>query len=239
MQGDVLYFDAERGIGFANGDDGNRYHFDRADLPGGYAPRKGMRIAFTPAGNRAGRIQPEGGFVAVPTVASSASLREARPTGAVPTVSAGALASAPTSPRGAEASPGARSLFGHFLYCVTGGYIRFSGRARRKEYWGFVLFFMVAMMLLVTIGGTLDGVTGNLDDDEPIFLFSLAGLYTLAMILPSIAVTVRRIHDIGLSGWFALLGLIPSIGSLIILVFALMPSQKQPNRWGEAPPGAL
>jgi uncharacterized membrane protein YhaH (DUF805 family) len=102
-----------------------------------------------------------------------------------------------------------------------------------------VLFFMVAMMLLVTIGGTLDGVTGNLDDDEPIFLFSLAGLYTLAMILPSIAVTVRRIHDIGLSGWFALLGLIPSIGSLIILVFALMPSQKRSNKWGEAPPDAL
>ncbi|WP_170314624.1 hypothetical protein [Aquibium carbonis] len=43
MQGEVLYFDAERGIGFANGDDGNRYHFDRSDLPGGYAPRKGAR----------------------------------------------------------------------------------------------------------------------------------------------------------------------------------------------------
>ena len=51
--------------------------------------------------------------------------------------------------------------------------------------------------------------------------------------------TVRRIHDIGLSGWFILLGLIPTVGNLIILVFALIPSQGKANRWGEVPPGAL
>lgn len=238
VQGDVLYFDAERGIGFANGDDGNRYHFDRGDLPGGYAPRKGARIAFTPAGNRAGRIQPEGGVAAAPAAATVA-LRETRRTGAVPSVSTGALASAPASPRGAEASPDARSLFGHFLYCVTGGYIRFSGRARRKEYWGFVLFLVVTISLLALVALVIDAAAGNLDRDEPMALAILPTLFGLAMIPPSIAVTIRRIHDIGLSGWFALLGLIPTIGSLIILVFALMPSQKQPNRWGEVPPGAL
>ena len=233
MKGDVLYFDAERGIGFANGDDGNRYHFDRADLPSGFAPQKGTRIAFAPTGNRAGAIKPEGGFAAAAPVAA----RETRPGGAVPPVAAGTAASS-TSPR-PEASPDALSLFGYFRACVTGDYARFRGRARRKEYWGFVLFFMVTMVLLVAVGGILDGVTGNLDDEEPIFLISLTGLFTLAMIVPSIAVTVRRIHDLGLSGWFALLGLIPTVGSLIILVFALIPSQKHANRWGEVPPGVL
>ena len=236
MRGEVLYFDAERGIGFANGEDGNRYHFDRADLPGGYAPRKGVRIAFTPSGNRAGAVQPEGGFATAPA-APAVAPREARPTGAVPSVAAGAVAS--VSARGVGLSPASTSLWGYFRHCVTGGYASFRGRARRREYWGFVLFFMVAMTLFVTIGGILDGVTGNLDDEQPIFLFSLTGLFSVTMIVPSIAVTVRRIHDIGLSGWFVLLGLIPTVGSLILIVFALIPSQKKPNRWGEVPAGAL
>lgn len=236
MQGDILYFDAERGIGFAQGDDGNRYHFDRSDLPAGYAPRKGLRIAFTPTGNRAGAIRPEGGLTAAPA-APVAVARETRRTGAVPSVAAGRTG--PSTERGAAASSDALSLFGYFTACITGGYARFRGRARRKEYWGFMLFFMVAMTLTVAIGAALDGVTGNLDDEEPLFLLVLTGLFTLAMIVPSVAVTVRRIHDLGLSGWFVLLGLIPSVGSLIILVFALIPSQKRPNKWGEVPAGAV
>ncbi|MFN3547969.1 MAG: DUF805 domain-containing protein [Mesorhizobium sp.] len=237
MKGEVLYFDDERGIGFANGDDGNRYHFDRGDLPAGYAPRKGMRIAFTPSGNRAGAIQPEGGFVAAPAAASP-STREARPTGAVPSITAGAVTSAPMSAQPADA-PDPRSLFGHFRYCVTGGYARFGGRARRREYWGFVLFFLLMMSLVSFAALVIDAGAGNLDRDEPITLAILAPLVLLAMILPSIAVTVRRIHDIGLSGWFVLLGLIPTIGSLILIVFALIPSQGKANRWGDVPPGAL
>ena len=235
MQGEILYFDAERGIGFANGDDGNRYHFDRGDLPGGYSPRKGMRIAFTPTGNRAGRIEAQGGSVAAAPVAP---VRETRPTGAVPWVSGGAVA-APGVSAPAPTDPGALSLFGYFLRCVTGGYVRFSGRARRKEYWGFVLFFMLTITLLALVALFIDAAVGNLDRDEPITLAILPTLFGLAMVLPSIAVTVRRIHDIGLSGWFVLLGLIPTIGSLILIVFALIPSQKNPNRWGEVPVGAL
>jgi uncharacterized membrane protein YhaH (DUF805 family) len=244
VQGDILYFDAERGIGFASGDDGNRYHFDRGDLPAGCVPRKGMRIAFTPSGNRAGAIRPEGGFEGAPAAPVVAG-REARPTAAVPSVPAGSIASVPVSgsvsgpASGRGAAAASPSLFGSFRYGVTGGYADFRGRARRREYWGFMLFFMVMMTLTVAIGAALDGVTGNLDDEEPLFLLGLTGLFTLAMIVPSVAVTVRRIHDLGLSGWFVLLGLIPSVGSLIILVFALIPSQKRPNKWGEVPAGAL
>ncbi|RST85058.1 DUF805 domain-containing protein, partial [Aquibium carbonis] len=168
---------------------------------------------------------------------ASAAPRETRPTGAVPSVSAGAMASAPPMPRQAAEAADALSLFGYFKACVTGGYARFRGRARRKEYWGFVLFFLVTMTVLALVALFIDAALGNLDRDEPITLAILPGLFGLAMVLPSVAVTVRRIHDIGLSGWFVLLGLIPTIGSLIILVFALVPSQKNPNRWGEVPPG--
>lgn len=238
MKGEVLYFDDERGIGFANGDDGNRYHFDRGDLPAGYAPRKGIRIAFTPSGNRAGAIQPEGGFVVAPAPDSPARSAPAiaRPTSSVPQVTSGV---SPPPSAAAASAPGDRSLWGYFKGCVTSGYMRFGGRARRKEYWGFVLFFLLTTLALTAIAGIVDGVLGNLDRDEPIFTVVVPVLFVLSMILPSLAVTVRRVHDIGLSGWFVLLGLIPTVGNLIILVFALIPSQGKANRWGEVPPGAL
>lgn len=242
MQGDVLYFDAERGVGFVTGDDGNRYHFDRDDLPGGLEPAKGMRVAFVPAGNRARAItstaatpqpQPQ------PQVPEPASGRTAaRPRASVPSVSeAGQL----LPDRGAEPSePGnPASLFGYFRLCMTQRYARFQGRASRKEFWGFALFFFLATLALVTAGAILDGAIGNLDAEQPVFLTLLPLAGVLAMLVPSIAVTVRRIHDIGLSGWFYLLGFIPTIGSLIILVFALVPSQKQANKWGEGPGAPL
>jgi uncharacterized membrane protein YhaH (DUF805 family) len=237
VQGEVLYFDAERGIGFANGDDGNRYHFDRSDLPDSYVPHKGARIGFSPAGNRAASIQPEGGFTA-PPAAERGEARATRPSGAVPPLRAGdPVASAPGS--SALLSPEATSLWGYFLACVTRRYGRFSGRARRKEYWAFLLFFVVVTVLLTIAGAMVDAFLGNLQREEPIVLTIAPALFVLAMVVPSVAVTVRRIHDIGLSGWFVLLGLIPTIGNLIIVVFALIPSQKQPNRWGEVPAGAL
>ncbi|WP_187968425.1 DUF805 domain-containing protein [Aquibium microcysteis] len=255
MKGDVLYFDAERGIGFASGDDGNRYHFDRADLPAGFSPQKGMRIAFTPSGNRAGAIVPQGGIAAAPQTAVPAAPaaagptqavagRQARPAGAVPPVEAAptrAVPSVAAAPAPGAPLAGARplSLFGHFRSCVTAGYVRFRGRATRREYWGFVLFSVLAVLAVALAALILDASVGNLDRDEPIALAILAPLAVLALVLPSVAVTVRRIHDVGLSGWFVLLGLIPSVGSLIILVFALIPSQKRPNRWGEVPADVL
>ena len=128
-------------------------------------------------------------------------------------------------------------LFGHFRRAVTGRYADFRSRATRTEYWSFVLFFIVTMVALSLVGVMLDLAAGNLDDEEPFFTMALAGLTGIALFLPGLAVTVRRIHDIGLSGWFALLGLIPSVGSLIILVFSLIPSQKHENRWGPPPAG--
>ena len=230
MQGEVLYFDAERGVGFIGGSDGNRYHFDRSDLSGRTGLHKGERVEFLTAGNRAQSVV---SLDAPPDAApgDAPEILPRRPTigTSVPT----------TGPAAASSPPPSQSLFGYFRSCIAGNYANFRGRARRKEYWGFVLFFALTVIFVTVAGVVIDAALGNLDREEPVFTSIFAGLVVLSMLVPSLAVTVRRIHDIGLSGWFILLGLIPTFGNLIILVFAMIPSQKRENRWGEVPDGIL
>ena len=109
-------------------------------------------------------------------------------------------------------------------------YAVFEGRARRKEYWFFVLFYVIfafGMALVDVIAGTMyyGAVTGGL----------LSGLYALAMLIPSISVTVRRLHDTGRSGWWVLIGLIPLIGAIVLFVFMVLDSQQGENRFGPNP----
>jgi uncharacterized membrane protein YhaH (DUF805 family) len=117
-------------------------------------------------------------------------------------------------------------------------YAVFAGRARRKEFWFFTLFNVLIAVALAII----DMFTGTFDEDVGLGL--LSGLYALAMIVPSIAVTVRRLHDTDRSGWWYLLVLVPLIGGLVILVFMLLDSTPGSNRFGPNPkeesgPGVL
>jgi uncharacterized membrane protein YhaH (DUF805 family) len=102
-------------------------------------------------------------------------------------------------------------------------YVGFSGRAQRKEYWMFVLFNMIAMIILTV----LDKVIGT----EPL----LYGLYSIAVLLPSLAVSIRRLHDSGKSGAWILIGLIPFIGAIVLLVFMCTDSQPNDNQYGPNP----
>ena len=106
-------------------------------------------------------------------------------------------------------------------------YVGFSGRASRSEYWiwwGFlvVVYFAIGALAL------LFGSTG----------YVVASLVALAVFLPNLAVTVRRLHDVGRSGLWLLLVFIPFIGGLIIFVFLLLDSQPEPNKWGPPPYGS-
>ena len=104
-------------------------------------------------------------------------------------------------------------------------YATFSGRARRKEYWMFILFNM-----LVAFGvNIVDAVLGM----EGV----LAAGYSLAAIIPSWAVFTRRMHDIGKSGWWWLIGLIPVVGTIVLLVFICKDSQPGDNAYGPNPKG--
>jgi len=105
-------------------------------------------------------------------------------------------------------------------------YVNFNGRARRQAYWMFVLFNIIAAVLLSIVDGVIG--TGGI----------LSGLYSLAVLLPGLALGVRRLHDIGKSGWWLLIGLVPFIGVIILLIFACMDSQPGTNEYGPNPKGA-
>jgi len=102
-------------------------------------------------------------------------------------------------------------------------YADFSGRSQRKEYWMFTLFNLLASFVLVVLGEMLG--SGAL----------LQGIYSVAVLLPSIAVTVRRLHDIGKSGWWLLILLVPLIGALVMLYFAVKDSEPEINAYGPNP----
>jgi uncharacterized membrane protein YhaH (DUF805 family) len=109
-------------------------------------------------------------------------------------------------------------------------YADFQGRSRRKEYWMFVLGVFIAVILLSIIEGIvgLSGMVGGVYGPLTVIFF-------LAIIVPSIAVQVRRFHDQDKSGWFVLLALIPFIGGLAVLVFMCLEGTRGPNRFGPDP----
>jgi uncharacterized membrane protein YhaH (DUF805 family)/cold shock CspA family protein len=220
MRGEVLHYDEAQGFGFIAGVDGNRYTFAREDLRGAGAVSKGMPVEFTESGSQARGVFPAGA--------------EADMTKATPQPREAALFG--RAPAVAERAAGT-GLWDYFRAAVTTNYANFRGRARRKEYWGFALFGILAFAALALAGMALDGAMGNMDSDAPYVTMLLLGLLVVAMIIPSISVTVRRIHDLGLSGWFYLLVLLPYVGGLILFVFALIPSETRENRWGPVPAG--
>ena len=111
-------------------------------------------------------------------------------------------------------------------------YAVFSGRARRKEYWYFVLFNIIVAIVLSLI----DLLLGTFSSASNIGL--LSGIYGLAVIIPTLAVTVRRLHDIDRTGWWILINLIPLIGTIVLLVFEVTPGTPGSNRFGPDPKGA-
>jgi uncharacterized membrane protein YhaH (DUF805 family) len=108
-------------------------------------------------------------------------------------------------------------------------YAVFGGRARRKEYWYFFLFNIIITIVLAVV----DGVTGTLSPEAGIGL--LGGIYALVVLIPAIAVAVRRLHDTGRSGWWLLISLIPLIGAIVLIVFFATDSNPGNNQYGTNP----
>lgn len=121
----------------------------------------------------------------------------------------------------------------NWYLAVLKKYAQFNGRSRRSEYWFFALFnFIIAFVL-----GYIDGASGMLIAQVGIGV--LGGLYTLFVLIPSLAVGVRRLHDTGRSGWWLLIGLIPIIGAIILIVFFVQDSQPGDNQHGPNPKAAV
>lgn len=110
-------------------------------------------------------------------------------------------------------------------------YATFSGRARRKEYWYFFLFNVLISLSLSFV----DSLTGSFDPDTGYGL--LSGIYSLALFIPGIAVSVRRLHDTGRTGWWLFILLIPIIGVLVLLYFTVSDGNPGTNEYGADPKG--
>jgi uncharacterized membrane protein YhaH (DUF805 family) len=106
---------------------------------------------------------------------------------------------------------------------VLQNYAGFSGRARRTEYWMFALFNIIISIVLNLIGMAVKG--GSI----------LAAIYSLAVLIPALAVGVRRLHDTGRSGWWLLIALIPLIGAIVLIVFMATEGDHGDNAYGPNP----
>jgi len=101
-------------------------------------------------------------------------------------------------------------------------YVNFSGRARRKEYW----YFFLVQMGVILVAMLLDAIIFS-SETGLFYLVAVLGLF-----LPGLAVTIRRLHDTSRSGWWFLIGVIPLIGSIILLVFLASDTKPETNKWG-------
>ncbi len=117
----------------------------------------------------------------------------------------------------------------HYL-TVLKKYATFSGRATRSEYWFFILFNIIISFVL----GFIDGFIGKAGAEESIGI--IGSIYSLAVLIPSLAVLARRLHDTNRSGWWMLIGLIPLVGWIILLVFTVGDSGPD-NKYGPNPKG--
>ena len=125
--------------------------------------------------------------------------------------------------------------FGEAVATCFRKYATFSGRARPSEFWWWVLF----LVILWAVIGAVAGAAGSIDEfgdlDSNAGAAALLGVVSLGLILPNLAVAVRRLHDTGRSGWFLFLGLIPCIGGILLLVFYASAGDPGPNKFGPPP----
>jgi len=111
---------------------------------------------------------------------------------------------------------------------VLRNYVGFQGRAPRSEFWWWYLFYLIVAIVLGIIDATVIGSDAGI----------LGAVWVLATLLPFLAVSVRRLHDIDRSGWWILIGIIPLVGWILIIYWYTRPSDEAANRFGENPFGS-
>ena len=116
---------------------------------------------------------------------------------------------------------------GEVISTVFSRYVGFEGRARRSEYWYWILFIVLVSIALAFA----DGVMFGFDEDD---IAVLGPLFSLGTFPPSLAVAFRRMHDLGRSAWWLLLGFIPVIGTLILIYWFAQPGEAHDNQYGPA-----
>ena len=207
MKGKVLDFSIQKGGGLILGDDGQRYLFVASEWQEQSLPLRDVVVDFEAAGKYA-----KGVYLlaqAVPQIQA-----------ATPTIK--------TKPFKATDNK-EPSLLDLAISAVKHKYLLFDGRASRKEFWAVMLFSVLisfGLQLLYTIGFAISENLG--------FLLALPFvIFALGMVIPQLAVSVRRLHDTDKSGWWLLLGLIPILGTIVLIVLFSQASTSGTNQFGE------
>ena len=112
-------------------------------------------------------------------------------------------------------------------------YFQFSGRSRRKEFWMFTLFNIPFLFTAILLDKLLGTTIPNLELELPIGFLSIS--YSIFIFIPSISVSVRRLHDIGKSGWYYLISFIPYVGGILMIAAMCIEGQRRTNQWGANP----
>ena len=199
MKGSILDFSIQTNTGIISGDDQNRYNFTGAEWRGQRPPTRGDRVDFD--------VDNAGSAIQIFTALGHSN----------PVQNISNQLDKLSDQNKAE------EQFNMIDWFVKGlkNYANFKGRARRKEYW----FFVLCQFLLIFIAAIIDSILF----DNPALFYSITAL---GLFIPSLAVAVRRMHDIGKSGWLLLLSLIPLIG-LIVIFWLASETKQENNQWGQ------
>jgi len=209
MRGRVFRYEKKSGQGYISGDDSKLYSFSRDGVIEFVEPLTGRLVDFQSDGDRATRI-----FL-LAEVAASESL-----TGNVPGYSGEDL-----------------SVWGYFVKCIERRW-NLNGRARRKEYWSFTLLFYIFNLAVVIILRYATPPSNDISLGTPIywiFLLAICFVYLFVFLPAIVTLGVRRLHDVGLSGWLIFFLLVPVLGVLFFLVVSILDSQRQLNDHGPIP----
>lgn len=194
MQGKILDFSIQNNTGIISGGDQKRYQFIGAEWKEQHQPQRGMAVDFD--------IDAEGKAIGVYAALTN-------------TASANNIIQQLHEKNEAQYSP-----FDWFLKCMK-NYVNFTGRARRQEYWYFILFYLIGAIATIV----LDYIFGT----EVLFY----ALYLIGMALPQTGVSVRRLHDTGKSGWWYLISLVPIIGVILLIIWFVKEGDAHSNLYGQ------
>ena len=207
MKGKVLDFSIPKGGGLILGDDGQRYLFVASEWQEQSLPLRDVVVDFEAAGKYA-----KGVYLLAQTVPQ---IQAATPT---------------VKPKPFKATDNKEpSLLDLAISAVKHKYLLFNGRASRKEFWAVMLFSVLisfALQLLYTLGFAIS-------DNLGLLLALPFVIFSLGMVIPQLAVSVRRLHDTDKSGWWLVLSFIPIFGTIALIVLFSLASSESDNRFGE------
>ena len=200
MQGTILDYAIQTNTGVISGDDQQRYNFSGSEWQGQRAPTRGDRVDFN--------IDAQGNATQIYIAINHNS--------PINQISDQLNKLSDQNKHEEQYNP-----IDWFVKSLK-NYANFSGRARRKEYW----FFILVQFGVILIASVIDSIIFK----KPSVLYMLTAL---ALFIPSLAVSVRRLHDIGKSGWWYLICLIPLIGAILLIVWFATETKPETNQWGQ------